>query len=95
VAKLKNRDVSEDKPTTNTEVCEVEIKVLKKGAKGNEVRAMQTLLIGYGFSCGSSGADGSFGPATDKAVRAYQAARGIGVDGSCGPKTWAKLLGVS
>lgn len=76
-------------------VCTVELKVLKKGAKGNEVKAMQTLLIGYGFSCGSSGADGDFGSNTDKAVRAYQKAKGLSVDGSCGPKTWAKLLGVS
>lgn len=76
-------------------VCTVELNVLKKGAKGNEVKAMQTLLIGYGFSCGSSGADGDFGSNTDKAVRAYQKAKGLSVDGSCGPKTWAKLLGVS
>ena len=72
----------------------MEVSVLKKGAKGAQVKAMQTLLIGYGFSCGSSGADGSFGPATDKAVRSFQQASGLSVDGSCGPKTWAKLLGV-
>jgi hypothetical protein len=76
-------------------VCTVELKVLKKGAKGNEVKAMQILLIGYGFSCGSYGADGSFGSATDNAVRAFQKANGLEVDGCCGPKTWAKLLGVS
>ncbi len=86
---------NEKTPTTaKTEVCKVEIKVLKKGAKGDTVKAMQTLLIGYGFSCGSSGADGSFGGATDKALRAYQKAKGLEVDGSCGPKTWARLLGV-
>ena len=83
-----------NKPTTKTEVCTVEIKVLKKGAKGEAVKAMQTLLIGYGFSCGEKGADSSFGPATDKALRAYQSANGLEVDGSCGPATWAKLLGV-
>lgn len=75
------------------EVCTLEIKVLKKGAKGSEVKALQILLMGYGYSCGSSGADGSFGPATDKAVRAYQKAKGLTVDGSCGPKTWQALLG--
>ena len=71
----------------------MEIKVLKKGSKGNEVKAMQTLLIGYGYSCGSSGADGDFGSNTDKALRAYQKAKGLSVDGCCGPSTWAKLLG--
>ena len=84
----------QEKPVVTQGVCNVEVKVLKKGAKGAQVKAMQTLLIGYGFSCGSSGADGSFGPATDKAVRSFQQASGLSVDGSCGPKTWAKLLGV-
>lgn len=80
-----------------TEKGEVDVKlsVLKKGAKGDEVKALQVLLIGYGYSCGSSGADGSFGPATDKALRAYQKAEGLSVDGACGPKTWSKLLGLS
>lgn len=76
------------------EECDVKVSVLKKGAKGDQVKALQALLIGYGYSCGSSGVDGSFGPATDKAVRAYQKAVGIGVDGSVGPVTWGKLLGV-
>lgn len=86
----------EKKPAENKEeVCVVEIKLLKKGAKGNSVKSMQILLIGYGFSCGSYGADGSFGGATDKAIREFQKANGLSVDGVCGPKTWAKLLGVS
>ena len=80
--------------TTNKEVCTVELRVLEKGAKGEPVRAMQHLLIANGFSCGDKGADGSFGSATDKALRAYQKANGLGVDGSCGPKTWGRLLGV-
>ena len=82
--------------TTKKEgVCTVEIKVLKKGAKGEDVKAMQILLIGYGYSCGSYGADGSFGAGTDKALKAFQEAAGLDVDGTCGPKTWAKLLGTS
>lgn len=83
-------------PTTTTKsgVCSVEIKVLKKGAKGDQVKAMQLLLIGYGHSCGDKGADGSFGSSTEKALKAYQKAKGLSVDGSCGQKTWNKLLGV-
>ena len=73
----------------------VNMKTLKKGSKEAQVKTLQALLIGYGFSCGSSGVDGSFGPATDKAVRAYQKAKGLSVDGSVGPKTWAKLLGIN
>ena len=88
-------DVENDpQPAEKEEVCKVELKVLKKGAKGSEVKALQTLLIGYGFSCGSYGADGSFGSATDSAVRAYQKAKGLDVDGVVGPATWKSLLGV-
>lgn len=94
VAGLKKKAVPEDKPETKTEVCTVELKVLKKGAKGDQVKAMQILLIGRGYSCGNFGPDSSFGAATDNAVRAFQKDKGLSVDGSCGPKTWAKLLGV-
>lgn len=76
------------------EVCKVDIKVLKKGSKGATVKALQILLIGQGYSCGSSGADGDFGSATDKAVRAYQKVKGLGVDGVVGSKTWGELLGM-
>ena len=74
-------------------MCKVEIRVLKKGAKGKPVKAMQLLLMGNGFSCGEKGADGSFGADTEKALRAYQKAMGLSVDGSCGAKTWGSLLG--
>lgn len=88
-----------DKPTTKTEVCTVEVNVLKKGAKGDNVKAMQILLIGYGFKMENKGktygVDGSFGTATENALKAYQKANGLDADGSCGPKTWSKLLGVS
>lgn len=79
----------------NKEVCIVEVKQLKKGDKGGQVKAMQLLLIGYGHSCGSTGADGNFGGNTDSALRAFQKAKGLTADGICGPRSWAKLLGVS
>ena len=83
-----------DKGITKTEgVCNVELKVLKKGAKGDNVKSLQILLIGHGYSCGSAGADGDFGSGTDKAVRAYQKAEGLTVDGIVGAASWAKLLG--
>jgi hypothetical protein len=89
-----------DKPvTTKTEVCTVEVNVLRKGASGDNVKAMQLLLIGYGYKMQNNGktygADGSFGTATDNAVRAFQKNNSLDVDGICGPNTWNKLLGVS
>ena len=81
--------------TEEKEVNEVKLNTLKRGSTGAQVKALQTLLIGYGYSCGNSGADGNFGQATDAAVRAYQKANGLTVDGSVGPATWGKLLGTA
>lgn len=76
------------------EVCAVNVNVLRKGSKGNNVKAMQTLLIGYGYFCGGYGPDGDFGSGTESALRSFQKNKGLSVDGICGPKTWNKLLGV-
>lgn len=76
------------------DACTLNVDVLRKGDKGEAVKALQILLIGNGFSCGSHGADGSFGPATDTAVREYQKAMGLAVDGIVGVNTWTKLLGL-
>jgi peptidoglycan hydrolase-like protein with peptidoglycan-binding domain len=85
----------EEAPATTTKVEKPSnLPVLKKGSEGNSVKALQILLIGYGYSCGRYGADGDFGDDTEKAVRAFQADRGLEVDGVVGPDTWAELLGV-
>ncbi len=36
--------------------------------------------------------DGSFGPASVKAVAKFQSDEGIDADGICGNNTWARLL---
>lgn len=70
------------KPTTPTPP------LLKKGSKGEDVKTLQKALNkkGYGLEV-----DGDFGPATDKAVRLFQRASGLFVDGKVGPYTWEKL----
>ena len=50
---------------------------------------MQTMLVNRGYSLGN--VDGIFGAKTDAAVREFQKANGLAVDGVCGPKTWAAL----
>ena len=72
----------------------MEMRNLKKGCTGEDVKALQILLIGRGYSCGKYGADGDFGSATDSAVRAYQKATGKTVDGVAGKATMSGLLGV-
>jgi lysozyme len=64
--------------------------VLKRGAKGNAVKRLQRALARAGNQVA---ADGDFGPATDSAVRAFQAAHGLAADGIVGPATWAALGG--
>lgn len=70
----------------------VALKQLAKGSKGEQVKSLQILLIGKGYSCGSSGADGDFGTNTEKAVKKFQKDNGLTADGICGKNTWAKLL---
>ena len=79
---------------TEQKMLDMKLPVLKKGAKGQPVKAMQILLIGYGFPMEGYGPDGSFGGATKRALEKFQEANGLEVDGSCGRKTWAKLLGL-
>jgi putative chitinase len=59
--------------------------LLKVGSKGNEVKQLQEKL---GLS-----ADGSFGPGTEKAVKAWQSANGLTADGLVGDGTWSKMFG--
>ena len=61
---------------------------LKRGSKGDRVRELQTKLNKVGSNIA---VDGSFGPATDKAVRDFQKNYGLAVDGIVGPNTTKKL----
>lgn len=72
--------------------CDLKLEVLGVGSKGKIVKALQILLIGYGYSCGASGVDGDFGKATDYAVRRFQRDKGLAVDGLVGQNTWTALL---
>lgn len=58
--------------------------VLRRGDKGDAVKELQKLLGGLEI-------DGSFGPATEAAVKIVQQACGIKVDGIVGPETWKHL----
>ncbi len=55
---------------------------LEKGDKSEQVKRLQRFLKWYGFDIE---VDGSFGPATLKAVKAFQKKEGLEVDGLFGP----------
>lgn len=63
---------------------------LKKGMSGAEVVFLQNILNSLGYDCGTP--DGNFGRQTDAAVRAFQKAYGLTVDGIVGAKSAAKLI---
>ena len=87
--------IANNTTTTTTKggnTVNVTMSVLKKGSTGKEVKTLQRLLIALGFSCGSCGVDGSFGNATLEAVKKYQKAKGLEVDGSVGSATWTSIL---
>jgi peptidoglycan hydrolase-like protein with peptidoglycan-binding domain len=68
--------------------------VLKKGAKGDVVRNLQTVLTMGAFDLWKTtpqGVDGEFGSNTDASVRAFQAWARIQVDGIVGANTWNAL----
>ena len=58
---------------------------LKNGSRGEEVRKLQQALIDLGYLKGT--ADGIFGNKTENAVRDFQKAKKLNVDGLAGKKT--------
>ena len=62
-----------------------DIGVLRKGCKGEGVKMMQEAL--------GIGADGDFGPGTERALKQWQMSNGLVADGIAGPATLEKLLG--
>lgn len=61
---------------------------LRKGDRGEGVRRLQDLLTKAGYTVT---VDGVFGAKTLEAVEAYQAERGLTVDGVVGKATWSAL----
>lgn len=64
-------------------------RVLRKGNKGKDVEQLQELLNKLGFNCGE--VDGNFGTKTETAVKAFQTAKDLEVDGIVGKNTYAAL----
>ena len=65
--------------------------LLKRGMKGEDVRRLQLRLMELGYGLPRYGADGEYGAETAAAVKAFQADRGLQVDGVAGEATLAAL----
>ena len=71
------------------DVVGIELSVLRKGSKGEQVKTLQRILNAFGANLD---VDGSFGSLTQSALKSYQTKNGLLVDGICGEKSWTSLL---
>lgn len=83
----------EPKPDVKVKAVEVR-NYLMRGDHGEDVEVMQHRLIELGYYLGGFGADGSYGPATEKAVKQFQADHDLKVDGFYGPNTQKAMKNV-
>ncbi|WP_052398935.1 C40 family peptidase [Geomicrobium sp. JCM 19039] len=67
--------------------------IVQIGDRGQSVVDLQSALQDSGHS--HVNADGIFGPITEEAVRSFQQAQGLSVDGIAGPNTFQALTGRS
>lgn len=72
----------------------VPMRVLKNGDTGTDVKQVQRLIIATGYKMPKYGADGEFGAETEKAVKKFQKAEKLEVNGAVDRPTMTKLLGL-
>jgi GH25 family lysozyme M1 (1,4-beta-N-acetylmuramidase) len=89
-----SKPVDTTTPPADVEVPGISLlgtRILRRGNAGADVEQLQKALMSLGYDVGSWGADGDFGSATDRAVRAFQRDHGLDADGEFGPKSLAAL----
>lgn len=84
-------DVPQPEPEPTPEPKPKKKPTIRKGSSGSAVKELQKDLISLGYDVGKTGADGKFGANTLKAVKEFQKAKKLAVDGIVGAKTWAAL----
>ncbi|MCH5344193.1 MAG: peptidoglycan-binding protein [Acetatifactor sp.] len=92
---VQSKDASVQKETTNINNSGVILtlstssSVLQVGSRGDEVKQLQENLTKLGYD--TKGTDGIFGSDTESAVRAFQKAYGLTVDGKVGSATQSAI----
>ena len=88
-----NEPVSPAPATNKEETIKMELRMLKRGMSGNDVRAAMLLMKDkgyYPYTIPTS--DKLFGPKMEAGVRKMQAEHNLGVDGLIGFNSWTFLL---
>ena len=81
-------------PAEEDTMLPMQVRMLKRGMNGADVKTLQAALIAYGYSCGAAGADGDFGAGTESALKKFQTAYNLGADGIAGKRNCCKQQGV-
>ena len=80
-------------PAEKEATINMDLRMLKKGMSGNDVRAAMLLMKDKGYYPDAIPAtDKLFGPKMDAGVRKMQAEHNLGVDGIIGKNSWTYLL---
>lgn len=82
----------EVKVTAKAKSVSITTRQLSRGMTGEDVRALQLLLMGRGFDVGPGKDDADFGPGTQAGVDAAQEFYGLTVDSIAGHDTWTALI---
>ncbi len=67
-----------------------ETPILRKGSRGDIVKAIQSMAYCRGYDC--NGIDGIYGDGTEYAIKVFQGNNDLNVDGVYGPETGYKLF---
>lgn len=78
-------------PAAHADECYTWSRTLSSGTSGSDVAELQIRVAGWAGYGVNMAVDGSFGAQTQTAVRSFQSAYGLGVDGVAGPATYSKL----
>lgn len=84
---LKVKETAESKPSSSDDAAAIVPypgKLIRSGSEGKDVERIQRAV--------KVKVDGRFGPATERAVKAYQSRHGLAVDGIVGKNTWNKMF---
>jgi len=63
--------------------------VVQNGSQGHPILTLQFLLCAHGHNLT---VDGTFGPATEAAVKAFQTSKGMTADGIMSAQTWSSVV---